>query len=147
LPKNRPEHRQAGFTLIEVIVALAIAALGLGMLMMATGTGLTNATAAGETIEATLRAQSHLAALGTLTPLHPGVQSGDDGGGYFWRVAISQPVSHASAADADETPPALYSILVTITWRSGLASRSVSLRTQRLGHTEETAKETANDSP
>jgi len=137
LPKSRAE--QSGFTLIEVIVALAIAALGLGMLMMATGTGLTSTSAADETIEATLRAQSHLDALGSLTPLRPGIQSGDDGGGYSWRVSVSQPVSHANAADPDETPPALYSILVTISWRSGLSSRSVSLSTQRLGHIAEAA--------
>ena len=137
MPKSRAE--QSGFTLIEVIVSLAIAALGLGMLMMATGTGLTSASAADETIEATLRAQSHLDALGSLTLLRPGIQSGDDGAGYSWQVAVSQPVSHANAADPAETPPALYSILVTISWRSGLSSRSVSLRTQRLGHLAEAA--------
>jgi general secretion pathway protein I len=134
LPNARAEDAHSGFTLIEVIVALAIASLGLAMLVMATGTGLTNATAAAETIEATQRARSHLDALGALTPLRPGVQSGDDGGGYSWRVAVSEPVSHASPANADETPPALYSVLVTIGWRSGLSVRSVSLRTQRLGH-------------
>ena len=105
MPKSRAENTQSGFTLIEVIVALAIAALGLTMLVVATGTGLTNATAAAETIEATERAQSHLDALGRLTALRPGVQFGDDGGGYSWRVAVSEPVAHAIAGSADETPP------------------------------------------
>ena len=136
MPKSRSEP---GFTLIEVIIALAIAAIGLGMLMMATGTGLTNASAADQTIEATLRAQSHLDALGTLTPLRPGVQSGSDGNGYSWRVAISEPVLHANAATPEETPPALYSVVVTISWPSGASARSVSLRTQRLAHPTDAA--------
>ena len=58
LSKNRADRPAAGFTLIEVLVALAIAALGLGALMAAAGTGLGNATLADQYIEATRRAQA-----------------------------------------------------------------------------------------
>jgi len=132
LSKNRA-HNSSGFTLIEAMVALAIAALGLGVLMAAAGTGLGNAALADRYIAATRRAQSHLAAIGTLTPLRPGVQSGNDGGGYSWQVRISQPVLHAPGPAATN-PPALYTVEVTLSWRSGIGTRSLSLQSQRLGH-------------
>jgi prepilin-type N-terminal cleavage/methylation domain-containing protein len=142
LSKSRADNRASGFTLIEVIIALAIAGLGLGVLMAAAGTGLGQSNFADQYIEATRRAQSHLAGLGVLTPLRPGTQSGDDGGGYSWQVRTSQPAMHAGAeptAGADfgpgaQNPLGLYTVEVTLTWRSGMGTRSVTLRTQRLAH-------------
>jgi general secretion pathway protein I len=101
--------------------------------MMAAGTGLGNATLADQTIEATRRAQAHLAGLGTLTPLRPGEQSGEDGGGYSWRVRISEPAMHAAAATPGGMPLGLYTVDVTIMWRAGVSTKSVSLSSQRLG--------------
>lgn len=128
---RRSALRAAGFTLFEVVIALAIAALGLGFLVAAAGSGLENATLADQYLEATRRAQSHIAALDVLTPLRPGEQLGDDGGGYSWRVRISQPMLHARGS-ADHKPLALYSIDVSISWRAGQATRTVTLQTQRI---------------
>ena len=142
MPKNDPKGRgarknAAGFTLIEVVVALAIAALGLGFLVAAAGTGLENATLADRYVELTRLAQSHLAAVDVLTPLKPGEQSGNDGDGYSWRVRISQPVVHAGApASQMQSPLGLYTVEVTETWRSGLFSKSVSLQSQHVGRSE-----------
>jgi general secretion pathway protein I len=135
--RRRLDHRRiksgsAGFTLFEVVIALAIAALGLGFLVAAAGTGLENGALADQYMEATRRAQSHLAALDVLTPLRPGDQSGDDGGGYSWRVRVSQPALHAGTT-ADQKAPALYTVDVSITWRAGNATRTVSLQSQRIG--------------
>jgi general secretion pathway protein I len=133
LLKNRADCPSSGFTLIEVLVALAIAALGLGALMAAAGTGIENTTLADQYIEATRRAQSHLAATGTLTPLRAGIQSGDDGGGYYWRVRVSQPTLHAAAPGPEaQKPLGLYTVEVTLSWRSDFSTRSVSLQSQRL---------------
>src|SRR3954470_18047813 len=77
LSKNRARN-SSGFTLVEVTVALAVAALGLGLLMAAAGTGLRNAMLADQYIDATRRAQSHLAEIGRLAPLRPGLQLGND---------------------------------------------------------------------
>lgn len=123
--------RQAGFTLIEVLVALAIAALGLGALMAAAGTGLGNVALAGQYTEAMRRAQSHLAMVGAVTALAQGDQSGDDGGGYSWRIRISPPLVRPAGNGAP--PPALYAVEVTIGWKSGSSAKSVSLQSQRLG--------------
>ena len=53
------------------------------------------------------------AALGTLTPMRPGEQSGDDGGGYSWRVRVSEPLTHAGAGTAAGKPLGLYTVEVT----------------------------------
>lgn len=126
--------RVRGFTLLEVLVALAIAALGLGALLAAVATGIGNAGLADKYVEATRRAQSRLASVGVTAPLAPGEQSGDDGDGFAWRVQISQPVAHDTPAAAKSPPaPALYTVVVTISWQSGSAVKSVSLQSQCLG--------------
>jgi general secretion pathway protein I len=129
---RRVSAAEAGFTLIEVLVALAIAALGLGALMAAAGTGLANSGVADRYIEATRRAQSLLALAAAAAPLQPGERSGADDDGFAWRIRVSAPVLHAAVkgATADRLP-GLYAIEVTVTWSAG-STRSVSLRTQRL---------------
>lgn len=128
---RRASTRERGFTLIEVLIALAIAGLGLAALMAAASTGLGNAKRAGQYIEATRRAQSHLALIGATTPLQPGDWSGDDGAGFSWRVRIAPPAVHA-AAPGGEAASSIYTLEVTIGWQSGGTANSVTLQSQRL---------------
>jgi general secretion pathway protein I len=123
---------RAGFTLIEVLVALAIAALGIASLIAATGVGLGSADLAAQYVNATRRAQSRLDTVGILQPFAAGEQSGDDGGGFFWRVRISPPATHLPQPGSGDLP-GLYQVEVDIDWRSGLGWREVSLRSERLG--------------
>jgi general secretion pathway protein I len=124
-------RRPEGFTLIEVLIALAIAALGIASLIAATGTGLGNVDVAARVIEATRRAQSRLAAVGISAPLLPGELSGSDGDDYAWTTRISSPLIHTAVAGADPTP-ALFEVEVEISWYDGPRRRSVSLRSERL---------------
>jgi general secretion pathway protein I len=138
LQKNLADRRasgranSSGFTLIEVVVALAIAALGLGALMAAAGSGLENARLADQFIEATRRAQSRLVQVGATMPLEPGEQSGDDGGGFSWRLRISPVAFHAATPQSGQQPLTLYNVEVTIGWLSGRTTRTVSLQSQRV---------------
>jgi len=125
-------RRVRGFTLIEVMIALAIAGLGLATLIAAAGTGLGNTKLADQYIEATRRAQSRLAFVGLAAPLTPGEQSGEDGAGFFWRARISLPVAHEKSAPGGESLPSLYTVEVTISWQSGGKVKSVTLQSQRL---------------
>ena len=127
----RHRSAQSGFTLIEVVVALAIAAMGLSLLMAAASTGLGNAHLADQTIEATRRAQSRLAEVGATSPLDPGLRSGDDGGGFSWRSRISSPVLQGSLPAGDSKAIGLYTVEVTISWRTGNSIKSVSLQSKR----------------
>ena len=132
--RARRSHSPAsdGFTLFEVVIALAIAALGLGLLMAAASTGVGNSALARQYIEATRRAQSHLAEIGIIAPIVPGVQSGDDDDGYTWQAQISPPLLHAGPPVTGTKPFALYRVDVSVSWRSGNQLKTVSLQSQRI---------------
>src|SRR5258708_34522613 len=87
-----------GFTLLEVVVALAIAGLALVGLFRAGSGGVLAVDAAGRVNQARERAQSHLAALGRITTITPGETDGGDGGGHRGRVRpLPRAVRHGGA--------------------------------------------------
>ena len=120
----------SGFTLIEVLVALAIAAMGLALLIAATGTGLENAAAADGYIQATGRAQARIAQVGITIPLKQGDYAGDDGAGFRWSVHIGAPSAHSASGGRAF---GLYPVRTIVSWRGGFLQRSVSLYSERMG--------------
>jgi prepilin-type N-terminal cleavage/methylation domain-containing protein len=95
----------AGFTLLEVVIAFAVAALALGALYEGSTAGI-RATAIANHYEAALsRARSRLAAAGNPALLNAGESSGDDGGGYTWRLLVSRVASAPIAGAPPETAP------------------------------------------
>lgn len=130
----------AGFTLLEVIIALAIAALALVGLFRAGSDGIFATDTAAQAQEAIQRAQSHLAAFGRVGAVAPGELAGDDGGGYHWQLRAT-PIAVWPAAQAAGSvgarqpvgePLALYDIEVTISWRGRRHNHSVTLDTRRV---------------
>src|SRR6201981_2821521 len=77
-----------GFTLLEVVVALAIAGLALVGLFRAGSGGLFAVDTAARAEEAVQRAQSHLAAVGRDAALVTGEFTGEDGAGYRWSLSV-----------------------------------------------------------
>jgi general secretion pathway protein I len=127
----RGEARAAGFTLIEVLVALAIVGLALGAIAGAFSNGLVgHETASG--VEAALAvAEERLALAGA--SLRPGVSNGTFAGRFAWQTTVSPYDAGAKPADAPTSLPSLYSIAVSVAWHDGHRSRQVSLSTLRLG--------------
>jgi len=131
--------QDSGFTLLEVVVALAIAALAIVGLFQAASGGLLAVNTAGRVEEAVQRAQSHLAAVGRSAALIQGEFTDDDGGGYHWRLR-ARPVAsrQVAAADGNPTVPAsatLFDVEVAISWPGPRGERSVVLKTMRLSAT------------
>lgn len=127
--------RSRGFTLLEVVVALAIAGLALVGLFQAGSAGLFSVDTAARAEEAVERAQSHLAAVGRDAALVAGDSTGDDGGGYRWRLRVHPVTARqipAAAGLAAQTTT-LFSVEVAVSWRTRGRERSVVLRTLRLG--------------
>jgi general secretion pathway protein I len=125
----------SGFTLLEVVVALAIAGLALVGLFRAGSGGLISVDTAARAEEAVQRAQSHLAAVGRDAALIEGDSTGDDGGGYRWRLRV-QPVAQRQSVAADGVATqttTLFMVEVAISWRTRDHERAVVLRTLRLG--------------
>jgi general secretion pathway protein I len=132
---GRREGAEAGFTLLEVVVAVAIAGLALVGMFQAGSGGLFAVDTAARAEEALQRAQSHLAAVGRDAALIEGDSSGDDGGGYRWRLQV-QPAAQRSGVAADGVTPqntTLFSVAVVISWESRGHQRAVELQTLRLG--------------
>jgi general secretion pathway protein I len=130
-------NRAHGFSLLEVVVALAIAAVALVGLFRAGSDGLFAADTASHTEEALQRAQSHLAAVGRDVALLPGDFEGDDGGGFRWRLQVHPAaVRQAPTLDAGSAAPlTLFDVEVAISWPSRGRDRTVALKTRRLGST------------
>ena len=127
-------RRDAGFTLLEVVVATAIAALALVALFQSGSAGLLSVGEASRVETAVDRAQSHLAEFADAGAIAPGEREGNDGDGYRWRIS-ARPIGLQPAAAPDRAgiPPSLYDIAVTISWGTGRHQRSVVLETERIG--------------
>ncbi len=123
-------RREAGFTLLEVMVALVIAGLALGVLFQGSLGGLRTAGSAGQVQEALSRAQSRLAALGRAGGLVPGTAEGEDGGGFHWRTQVTQLDVLPPGQDRTLPRAALFALEVSVTAEGGPGVR---LRTERLG--------------
>jgi prepilin-type N-terminal cleavage/methylation domain-containing protein len=124
-----------GFTLLEVVVALAIAALALVGLFRAGSGGLLSVDTAARAEEAVQRAQSHLAAVGRDAALVEGELTGEDGGGYRWTLRVWPLTARQSLAPDGVTPvnTTLFNVEVAILWPGHAGDRAVVLRTLRLG--------------
>jgi general secretion pathway protein I len=119
---------QAGFTLIEVLVALSILSISLAALLAIFLQGLDRARESSNEATARVLAQSLL----TQAKASPNLAFGASAGkvnGFGWRTQI---VPYGTAVDRNawQTNPA--QIVATVSWRGNGGQRSVSLSTLRL---------------
>ncbi|WP_315770074.1 MULTISPECIES: type II secretion system protein [unclassified Bradyrhizobium] len=121
---------EAGFTLVEVIVALAMLSLGLTLVMGLFSTGLSRTGMAERVAGAVALAQSLMAQVGNSIPLRTETRDGAAANGYRWRLAM-QPYRPVQGGDA--RPVELYQVSVEIGWQEGQDPRSYALSTLRLG--------------
>jgi general secretion pathway protein I len=133
---------QRGFTLIEVLVALAITLLAMGVVAGSVASSLRTASQTARWERAVSRAQSHLDAIvdpGKILGEH----EGDEADGYHWRTNVAFITSARSPnptrGNLWSSGTALYAVTVTISWHEGLMSRTFSVRSARLGPTPEAA--------
>lgn len=130
--------RDTGFTLLEMLIALAIAGLAIGALFHGGIAGLTATRTAARYEEAVERARSHLAALADAGLLAPLDATGDDGGGYRWRHRVAAVSTDASSPGERPSSRAagpaitLYAVSVAITWTADGGTHGVHLNTERV---------------
>src|SRR5215469_17079 len=125
------ERHSAGFTLIEVLMALAI----VGLALRAVAATFSNSLTAHETAadaEAALAVAEEQLALAAASP-RPGSAAGNFAGRFAWRTTVAPYDDGDKTTDPTHSLPALYRVAVSVAWRDGRRSREVALSTLRLG--------------
>lgn len=122
--------REAGFTLVEVIVALAILSAGLSLLLGLISNSLRQTASAQRMAGASSLAQSLMAEVGTDVAIRAEVRDGQYPNGYRWRLKM-QPYDRVK--QNDERPVELFSVSAEVEWEEGTERRVYALTTLRLG--------------
>jgi general secretion pathway protein I len=87
-PQSRHASRATGFTLLEVIAAIAILGLAFVVLLQAMGASLDLTRKAADRTQAALWAQSLLDGSFVMTPPHPGITQGRFDDRFGWRLDV-----------------------------------------------------------
>ncbi|MAC35446.1 MAG: general secretion pathway protein GspI [Haliea sp.] len=116
-------NKQRGFSLLEMLVAMAILGLALGVLYQAVS-GATRNVRTDERYAYGVELARSLLAQYAVVPRSGLVRSGETEGGFLWRVE-SRP--RAAARGAQIPPGALQDIAVEVSWTDGSRSRRVRL--------------------
>ena len=123
-----PTSRRAGFTLVEIIVALAILALSLNVILPAISDGLWRTGEAEAQAEAASLARSLLAQAGSALTLKGGAAAGQFDNGFRWQLQV------APYGSADQAVPVrAYRVVAEVIWGEAPREHSVALSTLRLG--------------
>jgi general secretion pathway protein I len=125
--------KSGGFTLIEVLVALAIVAVSLSVIFAAFSAGLRGRRTAEDYEQATMLAQSKLNTVGVVAPLQQGKTSGEFNDRYRWTVTVKPYEERGQTSPKPAQDRALV-VVVTVSWNDANHERSVSLQTLRLVH-------------
>jgi general secretion pathway protein I len=117
MPRYATTH-QAGFTLIEVVVALAILALSLGVLYESFGWSLRRTGLLRQQETAWLTAQSMLAEIRSRDALQVGTSNGETAEGLKWDSRIA-----AYALPLGESPRRAFEVTIDVSWGERPAQR------------------------
>lgn len=125
---------QAGYTLIEIIVAFAILALGLTLLLGTLSGATRQVRQAGDAGRAGLHAQSLLAEFGELP--QPGARAGElEDGRYRWQLDVepwADPAPRSGPQRSDPNAARLLRLRLLVEWGEGGPAQRVELSSLRL---------------
>jgi len=132
--KTIAARAQAGYTLIEIIVAFAILALGLTLLLGTLSGATRQVRQAGDAGRAGLHAQSLLAEFGELP--RPGARAGElEDGRYRWRLQVeawADPAPRSGPTRIDPNAARLLRLQLQVEWGEGAPAQRVQLSSLRL---------------
>lgn len=123
----------SGFTLVEVVVAIAILALLAGSIFRVNADSVRNVHRADTLADAQVLAQSLIAKVGHEIALQEGETAGDVGHRLQWHLQIKR---YGDDADQRQWPVAAYVVAVDVTQRDNTGEQHIALTTLRLGRKE-----------
>ena len=131
-------HRQQGFSLLEILVAFVILAMSLSVIYRIFSAGLRSITLSEDYSRAELIAESQLAAAGISEPLFSGVTTGQWNGRFRWERVVEP---YKPWEQDRELTVSLEAYLVTINvyWEHTGDTRQLTLHSVRLQQAEQTS--------
>ncbi|HXZ39022.1 MAG TPA: type II secretion system protein [Thermodesulfobacteriota bacterium] len=132
-----------GFTLIEVVVAMAILSIGLVVIIELFGGGLRLGRVSEEYTKAAGYARIKIEEISLDKSLAEGVYQGEFDSNYRWQVEVKRVDLIPPGKDITYRPSvALYRVRIDVLWRSGLKDRVASIESYRLLKEEESGQKT-----
>ncbi len=126
--RNPKLSREAAFTLLEVVVALAILGLVFALAMELLANGVRSAKASEEYTQAALLARQKMAEVAVTSALEGSADAGDFGGGFRWTSEV-QPLPQE---EEEGLPARLYQVHLRVTWHGRRREKSLDLYTLRM---------------
>jgi general secretion pathway protein I len=124
---NRNRFTRQGFTLLEVLVALAILAMAVTLVLQLFSANLRSITVSEDYLRAVMAADERMREISQADDLDEGGWD-EVNGPYATKVVISEVLREKTDALAVR----LLQVELTVNWKKGLRSRSVTLTTARL---------------
>ena len=126
------KRRDAGFTLLEVIVALAILGIGVTVIMELFSGGLRLGRASQEYTRAMNFASLKMEEIAVRNSVEEGEDEGEFDDTFRWKVGVEKVDILPGDKGTEFKPPAeLYHVRVSVLWKSGEKERSASLETYK----------------
>lgn len=133
--------RATGFTLIEVVVAMAILAVAITAIIELFSGSLRLVRTSGEYTKAVNYARVKMEEMTVKPTMKEGMETGEFDGAYRWQVDVKRVDILPARIETDFRPPAeLFQVKVQVLWNSGTKERSTVLETYRTIKSEEEEK-------
>ena len=130
IPDSRARATRAnGFTLLEVLAAIALLGIAFAILMQVAGGAIGLTGQAADASEAAMWARSKLDSAYVVEPLQPSHSAGRFDRKFEWQLDVTP--WHATAAD-DPTPLQLYQLDLQVSWGAAAHPHIANFRTLRL---------------
>jgi general secretion pathway protein I len=130
-----------GFTLIEVVVAMAILGIGMTVLLELFSGSLRLLRTSGEYTKAVNYARVKMEEITVKPTVNEGIEEGEFDGAYRWQVDVKRVDVLPPRIETDFKPPVeLFQVKLIVLWKSGTKERSTVLETYRTIKLEEEEK-------
>ncbi len=123
-------HRQSGFTLLEIMAAFLVFTLSFAVVMQVMSASLRNTRLSGNLTQAALFAQSKMDLLGIEAPMEESADSGEFDDKYSWEMQITlyQPDDDRSL-NSELIPVDLYQVDLVVYWEQARKQQEATFTT------------------
>ena len=139
----RVRAKNQGFTLLEVLVAMAILGIGLIVVIELFSGGLRLGRTSEEYTRAVGYARMKLEEISLAKSLEEGIEEGEFDREYRWQVEVKKVDLLPPGRETSYQPPvALYWVRIEVLWKSGIRERTTALESYRILKAEENEQRT-----